>query len=809
MCGWLRRTTTLFAGRIVVPVALVVCTGARVAAQSASGPSSDASGITLPQSAFRVLPSSGTLGGLLETVIPEMISDRIEGGGLSVGSDSRLGARGSSWTQTAFQFADLDFTDPGGGSLLFLDPSMLDAVETVTALMPVDVSAPGLVVRLTPRRPSEKWERRLEFMSTVSAQPLSAAPVPPISTLHTWSRLAASASGPLLGNRVRATMGVSAASATGFERADPTLLRSHDNSGFAHILFTPSGNDELSGTVVGRSARAPFDGRLWIERPEARLSVSDLLMESRWEHRTRSVVLTTVGGFWRFTASPDTVSSSLAYIDSIRDMPIADAVSAGETRHRWSTGLRAAGRPGVSNRFLRGGQAGFEIGGASLASESLLAPTVAETVEGFPARVWRFTGATSHRHATTATVYAGETIPLNSRLTVDGGVRWETVAAAADSGPSIDWNHWSPRLSVRWNIVSSDRLAGILGLSRYGHRLPLNDLRYADPNAPSADVFRWNDLNGNGRFDTGEQGALISRVGARPAGTSEIDPQLQRPYLDEFLLGLEARPSGAWTLRLVGLTRRERQLIDVVNAGAPSSAYTVVTIADPGGDLLDPADDQRLPIYNRRPETFGADHYVLTNPAGHSARSQGVELNVGYRGDRLWMIAGATANRSAGPAAARGFRVFQNDDATTGDALENPNSGTFAHGALFSNRGYTIKTSGAYRFTHDVTLGIVARYQDGQPFARLVLAPGLNQGTEAIRAYINGRTRFTYTLTVDSRVLIPLTVAKRRVDLVWDVFNLVNMKNEVEEFVVTGPSFRASTATQPRRTTHLGLRLAF
>jgi hypothetical protein len=200
---------------------------------------------------------------------------------------------------------------------------------------------------------------------------------------------------------------------------------------------------------------------------------------------------------------------------------------------------------------------------------------------------------------------------------------------------------------------------------------------------------------------------------------------------------------------------------------------------------------------------------VFTNPSGHSARSQGAEISVSYRGDRLWMIAGATANRSAGPAAARGFGVFQNDDAIPGDGVANPNSGTFAHGALFSNRGYTIKTSGAYRLPHDVKLGMVARYQDGQPFARLFLAPNLNQGTEAVRAYMNGRTRFTYLLTVDARVQVPFTVTRQRFVVVADVFNLLNATNEVEESVVTGPGFRTPTALQPRRVAHLGLRLEF
>ena len=51
-----------------------------------------------------------------------------------------------------------------------------------------------------------------------------------------------------------------------------------------------------------------------------------------------------------------------------------------------------------------------------------------------------------------------------------------------------------------------------------------------------------------------------------------------------------------------------------------------------------------------------------------------------------------------------------------------------------------------------IRLGTIARYQDGQPFSRLVIVNGLNQGTEAIRAFSNGLSRFTYRATLDARL---------------------------------------------------------
>ena len=117
--------------------------------------------------------------------------------------------------------------------------------------------------------------------------------------------------------------------------------------------------------------------------------------------------------------------------------------------------------------------------------------------------------------------------------------------------------------------------------------------------------------------------------------------------------------------------------------------------------------------------------------------------------------------------------------------------------------------AGTYRFTDNTRLGAAARYQDGQHFARLVIVPDLHQGPEAIRAFVNGKTRFTYTLTVDARLHQAFDIGGRRVTALIDVFNLLNTGTEIEEFVVTGPLSRAVSAVQPPRSIHLGVKMDF
>src|SRR5262249_46560580 len=144
-----------------------------------------------------------------------------------------------------------------------------------------------------------------------------------------------------------------------------------------------------------------------------------------------------------------------------------------------------------------------------------------------------------------------------------------------------------------------------------------------------------------------------------------------------------------------------------------------------------------------------------------------------------------------------------------GDVALDPNAALFARGRLFGDRAFTAKLTTVYRLPWEVTLGAVARYQDGQPFARFVLAPDLNQGPDLVRAYPNGGQRFTFTGTLDLRLQKQLGAGRGRVTLFADGFNVINLDEEVEERVVTGADFRLPTATQPPRTFHIGLRYSF
>ena len=104
----------------------------------------------------------------------------------------------------------------------------------------------------------------------------------------------------------------------------------------------------------------------------------------------------------------------------------------------------------------------------------------------------------------------------------------------------------------------------------------------------------------------------------------------------------------------------------------------------------------------------------------------------------------------------------------------------------------------------------MARYQDGQHFARFIIPTDLNQGPEPIKAITNGLSRFTYVLTIDARIEKGFEVHKgARLAGVLEAFNLRGTGIEVEENVTWGPYYRATSAVQPPRALRLGFRLDF
>jgi hypothetical protein len=752
---------------------------------------------------------------VLETIQPSLISDRFSNGGLYTGEPARIGGFLSSWSQTVFRFGDVDITDPtgSGAPLLFPETAWWERIDVATGLLPIDANAAGLVVTLQPRRATPEWRGEAQGVAahfgTSDRQASSAAPA--VAQLDSWDRVGGRLSGPVVRDRLGLSAAASWTRNSQFDRDEDERFGRTLKSAFAEMTFSATDADELGAGVWVQRTKSPFRYRTAFGQPSASTPDDSALVRAAWNRRSGGTVdWRAFGGFVRRQRSPDFNPPTGALFERLAHGPVANVawITTGEVR-QWSIGARIGTRPAAMPRLSHEPSGGVDLEDSVAEAARAFSGVIGELVDGHPARVWRFSdpGIGSRRRRRTVALHVGDRLKAGGRLELEAGLRFESVTASARGGAGeIGWRSWMPRVHARAVVAERWNTAVRAGYARLTARLPLDVLAVGDPGASTADVFRWDPA---APVDT--PGPLVARFGPGTRGNasfSRIDPDLVRPYTDEVVLAIEARPRPALLLALTGVARRERQLLGLVNIGVPDSAYTRFEVNDPGADVGSPADDKIVTVYDRPPATFGLDSYRLTN-AGEEATFEGLEITVRYAGSRFELTGGATASIARVFAANRGFGPFENDQGALGELFTNPNAATFARGRPFNDRAYTVKLASVSRFPQDVRLGLLARYQDGQPFARLLIFPNLNQGAEAVRAFPNGDSRFTYTATLDARLQKGFRLGRLRADAVLDAYNLLDLAKEVEEQTTAAPDVRVTTAVQPPRSIHLGLRITF
>lgn len=740
--------------------------------------------------------------------------DRIDQGGLYVGEAARAGCHGASWTQTSFELDGIDVTDPARGGAPMFEPPRL-ALETVTIerdRLPASLAGAGAVFRLAARRPGGAWTGTLEGHATSGRlQGASGRTAAPRAWYGSQRDVAALVQGALVPEHAVLLLSAVDARTERFEPRDPATLPGRRRALFAHLIAPATPHDEL-GLLAGlQGLRRPLAGRaLYADR--------DLQEDERTGHaqaswrRPRSG-LDLSAAYSRATLRPDVERAPDGVVERLQDGPVPELAPADLTRERWSLQARWQRSASVWSHGPHAIDVGARVQRVALtARPAAPAGLVGESVDGLPARAWEYgwAGPESRRHASELALDATDRVSPTRWLEIAAGVRLEAVAASASGGGEIRCRTLSPRVSTRWRLSDAASLYGLASYARYRHRLPLSTLAFGDPAATAGASFLWQDANGDRRVQSEERGALVARLG--PGGSvASIDPDLQPPRTEEFVLGLESSPAAGLVLRFLAIHRAEHGLLESVNLGVPVTSYRRIDVPDPYVDFVGPSDDRSLALYDRDPASFGLDRYRLTNPPGHDTLHEGFELWAERTPGRLRLLLGAAAYRSEGRSGWRGFRSGENDQGLTGELFDDPNADSYGRGRLFFDRNYVVKLAASYRAPADLRLGAALRYQDGQPFARFVVAPELRQGADFVHAVPEGRHRFAYTLTLDARVEKGFRIGAGRAAAVVEVWNALGSRQGVEESVVTAPAFRDRIAlyTQPPRVFRLGLRLDF
>lgn len=807
-------------------------------------------------------PTGRDLWSLLENQDSASVVNRIDVAGISGGTFALFSARGSSWTQNRFYLNGLDVTEPyaGGTPLFYPEYDALEAVQVSTGGLAVREPGGGSVVHIRNDESARTThgDARLYYQGDPTGWEnltplLNAENAPGSRQIRQDLQVHAQAGAPL----GRRWSYLASLSTRHLQLKIPEFPETERRS-VAGGLFDLSRHSEIQTFGVQWTGQELMDSHA---NPSFRTPVSSTLARADNFH--------VLQGFWRLSPRPDLqldgrLGFARAHFDGTYQQRQQRRQSGLDLFTGFESGLAPLREESIRTRlstvvqvgYTRGRsqiQAGFDGNFSNLRSDLNVVDNVglrflpldleaSPLVRGpvAPSSVLMYNTPVSPRqeirqfaffaqHAWRPT--ASLSLRWGYRLDSSGGglPRQSSPAGSFAAGRSFEeqqglirWFDGEPRLGLAFapfcdrraksEPVFQCRTVFRAGFGMLHHNLIARDLDFQNPNSLSGTEARWVDLNGDGQYQAGEAGQVLRAFGGN---TSSIDPRLKRPYSREIVIGAEQRLPWGLGFRADFFRRDEKDRLETVNIGVPFSAYTPVTVFDPGGDYqAGTQDDQSLVVFNQDPSTLGRDRFLLGNPSGLTGFYKGLEMVLSYRSGTRAVMALMVSAYTTRLLTSPGNTEYENDQGVIGGLLDNPNSLIGAHGRQYFDRSLTARFLGLVYLPGAWTVSTVTRYYDGLPFGRKLAITNFNQGPFFVLATPRGNPggyRTEFNLTADIRARKAIRWGSAEVRLVVDVFNLLNTSNKTEESDLSGPFFslRLPVEFQPPRIARAGFEFVF
>jgi hypothetical protein len=774
-------------------------------------------------------------------------------------NDNRLAIesqRGFSWTETQFKLQGMDATDSyqPGFPVIFPDVQALDEIVVRS-----EASEIGSFLA----EPGEAWHGSLSTADT--GTPLTSTNLPqpadrgliqqadqfqwftrdraeiggPLakwadiysSAAGQWASQAEPLDGPGTDQRSRLLFG----NARGRVRAGSSDLIDALYSGSRIDLSDgglPAGIEALTGNRLAPSFVLPggFQGQSEVDHLD--------FVQAGWTHVLPAAsALGTVEARYQYsTAHLDTGTPSLG--ESVIELaggavsgppPLANLAI--RTRHQIAAAWELAPwRAGATrHQIVAGG--GWE---RSEPRNRFRAPSDMNlvTADGAPAFVFEFnTPADSRELVNSFSAYVSDRITMGSLSVTAGALAdfsrgslpgqssatgfFTPARTFAPQSDLIVWNNVAPRAALAWQIPHAHGFTLRASYVRVDVPLAGRYLDFGNPASLGGNVYQWTAPNAAVPFDPGQVGPLLARFGGP---YSSISPSLTRPHVDTFDIGAEMPLTHRSAASIHLFRRNDRYRLAAIDTGVPLSAFTPVSILDPGSDGIPGTfDDQHLTVYAQNPATLGQDRYLLTNPPGLGMHIEGLlaEAHTGWRG--LMLHASFVAEKSFGPTNP-GDAFYENDPGVIGALYHDPNTLIHAAGQSFVDRAFVGKAQASYRLPAawgGMEIATTGNYLDGLPFARQLLVTGLPQGPFLVattaRGSVVGGNRSQYGINWNLRLSRDFTLPFGNLAVSANLLNVTNSAERLQEEDVSGLSFnqRLPVAIEAPRVLRVGVGYRF
>jgi len=377
-------------------------------------------------------------------------------------------------------------------------------------------------------------------------------------------------------------------------------------------------------------------------------------------------------------------------------------------------------------------------------------------------------------------------------------------------------NSLAPRVGISYDLSGKGNtvLKGFYGRFYYNYADQFSSL---NPGSANYKTFKFNDLNGDKVYSGPQElGALIASVGGT---TTTVDPNMKKPYADEFDGSVEHQFWGESSIRVayvrkqtsnefatLNLARLNRYTVPVT-VNVPVQAFGQATATIQSFSLLDlPDKPNPNNVVTNVPD--GSFKYDTLQLAFNKRFGTGLFIQASY--DYQWRNelrgnGSFTNTNTIGPSTS----PLNSDPIGIGYYMDvNPAVGNRQKSTNWQGRAIA-----RYTFKYDLGVAANLRAQSGYAYAYVLSAPLPNAGTTRFFATDIDANRSDTTPILDFRVDKAFKIGKYKITGMFDLFNSLN-SNAVTNFILTSGSnatngFNKIVATLDPRTAQFGFRLDF
>ena len=405
------------------------------------------------------------------------------------------------------------------------------------------------------------------------------------------------------------------------------------------------------------------------------------------------------------------------------------------------------------------------------------------------------------------------------RATITGGVRFdryrgwlpEQQQLAASVGPvSVPartfpetefyvWNKAAPRIGFVYDLTGDGRMVVKANYGFFWHNPGVGVGDSGNPNtAEKSATYTWTDLNGDRRWQPGEESA--NPTSASLEGAIQIDPNIKAPHSHEASLFFERQLSQTMGLRTGFVYKTEDDLIRTYQPGRSvlNGAYSVpFPFTDIGVDgIRGTGDDSVITLYgmpSSQQAQFPTTQVVMNVPRYGRYKTYELSVSKRYSNKLSFQVGGGYTWTTNFP---ENFPI-------------NPNQP-----GVEDRTGWGVKATATYDAPYGIRLSPVLRHQSGVNFARTISVPA--SAARPFGLILPGSTIYTepadsnredniWVFDIRAEKTVNLT-DRMRTRLFLDLFNITNSHASESITRTTGANYLRPANILAPFTTRVGFR---